>query len=317
MSRNGSGTYIVPHTFASGGTILASDHNDNYGDIGNEITNSLPRDGQAGMIGQFRAAAGAASAPGLSFASDTNTGRFHKSADTMADACGGSEVVEYSTAGINVTGAIKQRGFNLIPVGFGPVPWSGLTAPSGWVFVGRAYSRSSYPDLWSFAQTEIANGNTFYGVGDGSTTFTVGANMPGRVPACNDSISGSAAGVLTSATMNPDGATVGATGGEQKHTLTGPELPAVSPTWSGTPATINVSSTVGDVLRNPGGVQTGSGLGTGFGVGSGPGGTTGYSISSNGAYTPQGTVGNLGAGQAHNTVQPTIVVNYIVFAGAQ
>ncbi|NNH61647.1 hypothetical protein HLI01_33610 [Rhizobium laguerreae] len=47
-------------------------------DLGNEITNSLPRDGSAPMVAPLKAAGGAVSAPGLGFASTPQTGLYLK-----------------------------------------------------------------------------------------------------------------------------------------------------------------------------------------------------------------------------------------------
>jgi len=48
MARNGSGTYTLPNpTFSSGTAISSSAVNANNADLSSEITNSLPRDGQA------------------------------------------------------------------------------------------------------------------------------------------------------------------------------------------------------------------------------------------------------------------------------
>ena len=69
----------------------------------------------------------------------------------------------------------------VIPAGLGPIPWSGRTAPTGWVLMGATYNRADYPALWLHAQAEITSGaNDIYGVGDGSTTFTIAD--PNNVP---------------------------------------------------------------------------------------------------------------------------------------
>ena len=50
--------------------------------------------------------------------------------------------------------------------------FTGLTAPAGWLVVnGGPWSRTAYAPLWQFAQAQIAAGNTFWNVGDGSSTF--------------------------------------------------------------------------------------------------------------------------------------------------
>lgn len=47
-------------------------------DLGNEITNSLPRDGSAPMVAPLKAASGTVSAPGVGFASNPQTGIYLK-----------------------------------------------------------------------------------------------------------------------------------------------------------------------------------------------------------------------------------------------
>ncbi|MGR9203260.1 hypothetical protein ACU8OG_04820 [Rhizobium leguminosarum] len=47
-------------------------------DLGNEITNSLPRDGSAPMVAPIKAASGTVSAPGVGFASNPQTGLYLK-----------------------------------------------------------------------------------------------------------------------------------------------------------------------------------------------------------------------------------------------
>ncbi|MBY3500193.1 hypothetical protein [Rhizobium laguerreae] len=47
-------------------------------DLGNEITNSLPRDGSAPMVAPLKAASGTVSAPGLGFSSNPQTGLYLK-----------------------------------------------------------------------------------------------------------------------------------------------------------------------------------------------------------------------------------------------
>src|ERR1700761_6767633 len=105
-----------------------------------------------------------------------------------------------------------------IPVG-GIVDYAGATEPANFMFCyGQALSRVTYSTLF----TAIG---TAFGAGDGSTTF----NLPdyrGRIGAACDNMGGTPAGRLTSATVAPDGNTIGATGGEQAHTLNIAEMPA-------------------------------------------------------------------------------------------
>lgn len=103
MSRNGTGTYTVPNTFTAGTTITASDQNENWTDIGAEMSNSVAADGQTSMTGPLKAAAGTAALPSLTFATDADTGFFRKASNTIGIAVGGAEVGSISSSGLSIT----------------------------------------------------------------------------------------------------------------------------------------------------------------------------------------------------------------------
>ncbi len=83
MARDGAGTYSVPNTFLPNTTMSATAVNQNFTDAGSEITNSLARDGQSSMSGQFKAFDGTVTAPGIGWGSDTKTGFRRASAGEM------------------------------------------------------------------------------------------------------------------------------------------------------------------------------------------------------------------------------------------
>lgn len=267
--------------------------NDDFSDIGTALTGSLARDGQGGMTDVLPL-----DASGFVYVNDNNTGMDRTGADAQAIKCGGQDIVEITTAGIAVTGTIQQNGFTLLPVGLGPVPWAGATAPSGWLFCfGQSLVRATYPALF----TAIG---ALYGSADG-THF----NLPdcrGRILAGKDDMGGSAAGRLTSTTMTPDGVTLGAVGGEQTHTLT-----------AGESAVLSYTSAVTDPTHSH--VQTASttgGGGVALGTPAFASGQQDSYLSTKASATgvTVGTTANAGGG-AHNNVQPTIITNYIIFAG--
>lgn len=118
-----------------------------------------------------------------------------------------------------------------------------------------------------------------YGLGDGSTTFNV-PDMRGRVGAGNDSMGGTVASRLTLAGTQGSYGNLGASGGEERHTMTSAEL-------------VSHSHNVPAILTAPGGsynVATASSSGAGGNV----------STASSGSTTP------------FNVVAPTAVVNFIV-----
>jgi microcystin-dependent protein len=159
---------------------------------------------------------------------------------------------------------------------------------------GQAVSRSDYASLFT------AIGTT-YGSGDGSTTFTL-PDMRGRVAAGKDDMGGTAASRLTSTTITSGAATLGNSGGGQTHTLTSTEMPSHTHTQNPHSHEVQRSnsaatavSTDATALYRP---QTDTG------------GT--YFNTQNATATNQ----NTGGGGAHNNVQPTIILNYIIKAVA-
>jgi microcystin-dependent protein len=158
------------------------------------------------------------------------------------------------------------------------MPYAGSAAPSGWLLAyGQDVSRTTYSGLFS------AIGTT-YGSGDGSTTFTL-PDLRGRTVAGQDNMGGTSADRLTNQTGGLNGDTLGATGGSETHTLTEAELAAHSHS-----------------LGENGRVQVGNDNGVAYSGSwsSGSGGLITYSTEDTGSDT------------AHNNVQPTIILNYII-----
>lgn len=97
--------------------------------------------------------------------------------------------------------------------------FGGENAPNGFLLCGgQAVSRSTYAALFAAI-------GTAYGTGDGSTTFNV-PDYRGRVAVGKDNMGGSAASRMTTAGSGVDGATMGAAGGSQVHTLTSTQMPS-------------------------------------------------------------------------------------------
>lgn len=186
MPRNGSGTASVVNTFTPLTTADANQVNANFEDVADMITDSLPRDGQAGMSGQFLAISGTVGEPGISWGADQNTGFRRPAGDQMAAVCGGVDVATFTTTGATFSGGAvtattaPTTGDHLTnktyvdaqvatvvartPAGV-VLMHAASTAPTGWLECnGAAVSRTTYATLFA------AIGTT-WGAGDGSTTF--------------------------------------------------------------------------------------------------------------------------------------------------
>lgn len=298
MPRNGSGTYTVPITYTPNTLASAADVNSNFTDMAMAMTGSLPRNGEAGMTGQLLAADGTVSAPGIGFTNNTDTG-IRRTATGFALVVDGVDVLTFSATGAS--------GFGAIPVG-AILPYGSSSSLSGWVLcTGQALSRTTYAALFAVIGTS-------YGVGDGSTTFNV-PDLRGRVLAGLDNIGGSAASRLTGTTVSPNGNTLGAVGGAQTVTLVESQLPAnisnsaVSSSSSSTSVTAPPGTTiVTNVNGNFIAYQSGGASEPSANLVSSLPAVTSTSTSTSVTINPSG-------GGAHTNVQPTILVNYIIFAG--
>jgi microcystin-dependent protein len=289
MPYNGNGVFSIINTFAPGTTISSSAVNANYTDIATGLSNCLTRNGLAPMTAALEIVSGNSSAPGLAFASEPTFGLYRSAASTAV-----------LTGALTTTGAlggssIKENGHLLVPAGV-IWPYGGSAAPTGFLLCdGTSYLRATYPALFT------AIGTT-YGAADG-THFSV-PDLRGRIPAGIDPTGTR----LTSTTMSPDGNTLGATGGAQTETLTLSQLP--------TGITSNGSNSISVTSANP--LVKNASLGINPGAASATpvwfSGTSSTETSSNPSQAISVTSNNTG-GTAHVNVQPTILTNYIIYAG--
>lgn len=175
-------------------------------------------------------------------------------------------------------------------------PFAGSSAPAGYLLAnGAAVSRSTYSQLFAVI-------GTTYGVGDGSTTFTL-PDTRGVVVAGVDA-------------SQAEFDLVGKKGGVKKHTLTASEIPAhahVIPEH-GHAAAVHGSGDLPAQMSNDGGTGTGTQAarrGTDTGSAAGIRGTShahGITVYNQGAYWSQ----NTGGGASHQNLQPYISLNHII-----
>jgi microcystin-dependent protein len=155
------------------------------------------------------------------------------------------------------------------------IDYAGAAAPTGWLL---CYGQAVSRATYSDLFTAIS---TVYGSGDGSTTFNL-PDLRGRVTAGQDDMGGTSANRLTNQSGGIEGDTLGATGGAETHTLTTAQLAVHSHNYTYT----------------AGGAAGGGGLESGT------------------FSTPVSTpTTNAGSGEAHNNVQPTLILNKIIYTG--
>ena len=196
-----------------------------------------------------------------------------KNAISVTDAGGdGSMSYNAGTGVLTYTGPTVSAVSELVPSGI-LMPYAGTSAPTGYLLCdGSAISRTTYSNLFAAISTT-------YGVGNGSSTFNI-PDLRGRVIAGQDDMGGASANRLTNQTGGLNGDTLGGTGGAETHTLTTAQMP--SHTHSVTAQT----QVIGDDVNRGGSGQLGS--------------------------AETFNTGSAGSGSAHNNVQPTIILNYII-----
>ncbi|QQO30742.1 tail fiber protein [Bradyrhizobium diazoefficiens] len=291
MPDDANGVYSLPNGYlaVTGTTIQPSQHNPPLEDVATALSARLSRNGSAPMTGPLKAADGAVGAPSYTFNTAQTTGFYKTASGNIGVSIAGAEVAEFSAGGMVKGGKFVGEIFD----------WTGSTAPALCVLAyGQTLSRTTYAALWAFAQTEIAAGNTLYNNGDGSTTFGI-ADLRGRVRAGKDNMGGSAASRLTSSYFGANASTLGAPGGLESNTLTTAQMPIHNHGVNdpGHSHTVNVGTGGGGSIAAQG---TGS-----FGA------VPAVNSSSTGI-----SIQNAGSGSAHNNVQPTIITNACLFAGA-
>jgi microcystin-dependent protein len=327
LAFNGSGVHNRVHDWTQDLTntipVTASRMDAEHDDISTALSSVICRDGQSTTTTRIPFAAGVSAAAGSTSAvayaqtNDTNTGMYFPATDQWGLVAGGTAVLTGTASGVAATGTfgvtgdvtitgalaatgnITHHGQPIVPIGT-IVDYAGSTEPNGWLFCyGQAVSRTTYADLFTALSTT-------YGVGDGSTTF----NLPdcrGRVVAGQDDMGGSSANRLTNQSGGLNGDTLGAVGGSETHTLSTAE--SAAHTHTGTTASDGAHT---HTTGSQAGQQAGGGVATNQNF---QAASPGIATSSNGAHTHTFTSDSTGGGGAHNNVQPTIILNKIVYTG--
>lgn len=186
----------------------------------------------------------------------------------------------------------------IMPVG-GVLPYAGATSPTGWLLCsgqtigdvgsGADFASADYETLFDLIKSYYGNAGT-EDWASGDTVLL--PDLQGRVIAGKDDMSGTSANRLTDQTGGLNGDVLGDTGGSETHTLLEAEMPSHQHKTDGTDSGDNHAVRRGsDAIID----------------------ATSTSASSDDAYYKPGSVtGATGGDQAHNNVQPTIILNYII-----
>lgn len=187
-------------------------------------------------------------------------------------------------------------------------PWSSgdlkfasyAAVPSGWLAAGgQAVSRATYAALFAVL-------GTYYGAGDGSTTFNL-PDLRGRTAVGLDNLGGTAANRVTSAGSGITGVTLGATGGAENHTLTEAQIPShrhFTLHASGSAGIFNYAAGITNAPVMLRGVDDGGLTNSNFEY------HMGYTAASANANTAGSSL--TGGGAAHNNMQPSFIGNWLI-----
>jgi hypothetical protein len=117
MPRSGAGVFFVQNPVLIGALRSSSAINQNFSDMGSEITGTIPLTGTAGMTGPAPMADGTPALPGISFGSDTNSGFARLGANWIGWFGGGTlrksidaDGLAALTGNANVAGALALTG---------------------------------------------------------------------------------------------------------------------------------------------------------------------------------------------------------------
>lgn len=282
----------MPNTVISSASV-----NSDFDDIADALTESLARDGQGGMQSVLPL-----DASGFVYNADSNTGMYRTSADAQAIKCGGVDVVDITTAGasvngdLDVSGEVNQEGAVLLPSGV-VISFAGSSIPDGWLLCdGSAVSRTTYARLFVVI-------GTIYGVGDGTTTFSL-PDLRGRVIAALDGGTNRLPGFV--ALSNSGGASTITLGLSQIPSgITSAAVNSITVVPNGGSNGVPVTPTPGNVVGAF--VSGGADVYVPTSTAASWGGTGTFSGNNNINVTSNNT-----SGGSHSNVQPTMALNFMI-----
>lgn len=201
--------------------------------------------------------------------------------------------------------------FGQVPVGAG-MPYWGTSAPTGWILAfGQSLGTATCPALFT------AIGTTYGGSG---SNFNA-PDMRGRLAIAKDDMGGSAANRITSGVSGITGTTLGSAGGDQHaqaDTITTSLSGSVTASSTSTPTDPGHSHTVPSLVINNTGSSNLAAAGVlGISTATTSTSTTGITVATTTTITnTMAASSSSSLTGATQNVQPGIVSNYIIFAGA-
>jgi microcystin-dependent protein len=180
---------------------------------------------------------------------------------------------------------------NAVPIGV-VFPYAGTAAPNGWLVCdGSSRSTTTYAALFAVVG---------YSYGGSGGSFNL-PDLRGRVVAGRDVDSGGYGNRLSATHFGQNSRSLGQTGGSEGQSLTTAQLAAHTHFVANTDTTSSASPTLtnGDYIAGHN-TQTGGSS------------SDSYDLHGSATVATVGLSSSAGSGSAHNNVQPTIILNYII-----
>lgn len=133
MPRNSGGTYSLPESPVVADTVIDPDWaNNTLNDIAAEMTDSLSRSGDGGMLAHMRGVDGSAALPAYSFTSQNTLGSYRSASGDYRIAFNGTDLFKFTTSENRSYSALKvSSGGCTIDAGGLTVTAGGLTVTAG------------------------------------------------------------------------------------------------------------------------------------------------------------------------------------------
>jgi hypothetical protein len=197
MPRDSNGVYTLPagNPVISGTVITSTWANDTMPDLGNEITNSLSRQGEGGMLAALRNVNGTEANPSITFTNSVGSG-LHLNTVGPSEvwmSVDGTRAMRWTTTGVDVWDGSQWKAFGNDFFGADPdlvdtdaaliVSTTGNPTVEQHLEIGPSVIQSKdSSSSTSELNLNTLGGNVFYGGGTSSIhTFNVGANITASI----------------------------------------------------------------------------------------------------------------------------------------